>query len=130
MVSQRSLGHEMRKFMKLNSLFQAALIHQRISTAFTAKNEPTRETVSTLENLKDMNMNAKRKESVLFQSMCFEYKDTEKIWTITYDHISKAYGKEYKIARVSNPCVLCVLDPKNCAYIEMRIGDDLMNELN
>jgi hypothetical protein len=36
-------------------------------------------------------------------------------WTKTYDHINNAYGKAYRIARISRPHVLCVIFPKNFA---------------
>jgi hypothetical protein len=40
----------------------------------------------------------------------------------TYDHISRAYGKAYRIARGSRPHVLCVILAKNFACVKWDLA--------
>jgi len=100
----------------LNSLVNPNRVHNATSTPIATKTPPTRKRVARLDEKKHVYINATRKESILWQ-----VKKSMAVWipsTNTYDHISRAYGKAYKIARGSRPHVLCVTLPKNFACIK------------
>lgn len=72
--------------------------------------------VARLEQLKHVKEKAARNVSALQQQNQIKMEMKEEL-TETYDHMSKAQGNAYKMARLSNPRVLCVIFPKNLAYM-------------
>jgi hypothetical protein len=92
-------------------------MHRATSTPIATRTVPTRKRVAKLDEKKHVYMNAPRKKRILWQYGWVSVHPNRHLPTKTYDHISKAYGKAYRMARGSRPHFLCVTLPKNFACI-------------